>query len=509
MSDVTRRFRELITRGLTLEEAARACQITVDDAKRIWNSATIKNGRVGEMSTELDQIVEYYNERFFVIGDMGGKCRVCSHEDDPAMPGRRVLVAQTFGDFRNRFDNIDVQVGTNAKGEPIMKPQGSAWLDHYARRQFDKITFSPGQKLGPKVYNLWKGFAFEPKEGDCSLYLAHIRDVICSGDDFLYGWVLNWMAYAIQHPNEPGHTAIVLQGEKGTGKNTFADKFGKLWGNHYFAINNPVHLAGRFNSHLRECSVLFGNEAFYAGNHEHENVLKGLITDELLPIEAKFQDLITVRNVLHIILASNSDWIVRTTLDERRFCVLNVSDAHREDKMYFEKINKQMDSGGYEALLHLLLHHELKRFDPRSAPKTAAMADQTARSLHGAEAAWYECLCLGELPAYSDGKNHLYLRSSDLNAWWQARDRKNRSLTDKEVGTLLGEKGMAFEHRRPYLKFGDGNDQAKHWAWFIPSLAECRKRWMAARDAYTERWNLKDDEDWLLVSARDELRTAR
>ena len=54
--------------------------------------------------------------------------------------------------------------------------QATAWIDHYARRQFDTITFAPGQDLGKNVYNLWKGFAVQPREGDCSLYLAHVRD---------------------------------------------------------------------------------------------------------------------------------------------------------------------------------------------------------------------------------------------------------------------------------------------------------------------------------------------
>jgi hypothetical protein len=444
---------------------------------------------------EIPEVIRAMNDRFFVVGSMGGKCRIIAHEADPAIPDRLRMDVQTFGDFRNRFDHIGAV--------------GSQWIDHQARRQYDSIAFAPGQNLGPRVYNLWKGFAVEPKKGDCSLYLAHVKDNICSGDNFLSEWVVNWMSYAVQHPDEPGHTAIVLQGNKGTGKNTFADKFGKLWGTHYFAINNPVHLAGRFNSHLRECSVLFGNEAFYAGNHEHENVLKGLITDEWLPIEAKFQDLITVRNVLHVILASNSDWIVRTSMDERRFCVLNVSDEHREDKRYFQAINQQMNSGGHEALLYSLLHRDLKQFDPRSAPRTSAMAEQTAQSLHGAEAAWYECLTTGEIPATVDKSGTTFLRSSDLVEWSQEHNRNWRGFSAKEVGNLFGEnprlknkQPMGFEQRRPLLFFGDGNAMEQCKAWVIPTLAECRKRWMIARDAHSETWNTKGDENWRLIQTR-------
>ena len=290
---------------------------------------------------------------------------------------------------------------------------------------------------------------------------------------------------------------------KGTGKNTFADIFGRLWGVHYFAINNPVHLAGRFNSHLRECCVLFGNEAFYAGNHEHENVLKGLITDEWLPVEQKFQDLITVKNVLHVILASNSDWIVRTTQDERRFCVLNVSDEHQQDKPYFAAIHRQMEAGGYEALLHMLLHRDLTNFDPRSAPRTRGLSKQTARSLQGIEAAWYECLQLGLIPGSYDTKGTLYLRAEDLVEWAGKYNPRWKSISAVDVGNLLGKRSrwegekqpMGFKHGKPYLF--DGQATRRGNAYAIPTLSECRKLWSQLRDGdWGEGWDVKGDEDW-------------
>ena len=56
------------------------------------------------------------------------------------------------------------------------------WLRHQKRRQYEGLVFAPGQET-PGYYNLWRGFAVEPKHGNCSLYLNHIRDVIASGDD--------------------------------------------------------------------------------------------------------------------------------------------------------------------------------------------------------------------------------------------------------------------------------------------------------------------------------------
>ena len=43
-----------------------------------------------------------------------------------------------------------------------------------------------------------RGFAYEPKKGDCSLYLNHVRDNICRGNEDHYKLVVAWMADAVR-----------------------------------------------------------------------------------------------------------------------------------------------------------------------------------------------------------------------------------------------------------------------------------------------------------------------
>src|SRR6266478_2150652 len=52
------------------------------------------------------------------------------------------------------------------------------WLRFSERRDIKRIVFSPGQEMGEDYHNLWQGFAVTPRQGDCSLYLAHLRDTI-------------------------------------------------------------------------------------------------------------------------------------------------------------------------------------------------------------------------------------------------------------------------------------------------------------------------------------------
>jgi hypothetical protein len=150
-------------------------------------------------------------------------------------------------------------------------------------------------------------------------------------------------------------------------------------------IGRSLDLVGHFNSHLQHCSLLFADEAFFAGDRSHESVLKGLITEETILVEPKGVDPYPVRNCIHLIMSSNSDWVVPAGADARRYFVLDVADTHMQDYKYFADIAHQMDDGGRAALLHYLLTLDISDFDVRSVPKTAALADQKTRSRRGVD----------------------------------------------------------------------------------------------------------------------------
>ena len=336
------------------------------------------------------------NEKFLIIGNLGGKCRVVEELFDAAMKRTR-MTKQTFTDFRNRYCHVHIASGKRTV------PVGSWWLSHPQRRQYDYLVFSPGADE-PNAYNLWQGFGCSSISGDKhASYLEHVKANICQNDEAYFEYLLGWMARAVQHPDSPGETAIVLRGQSGTGKSFFAKHFGKLWGRHFLQVSNAAHLVGQFNAHLRDCVILFGDEAFFAGDKKHESVLKTLITEEQMMIEQKGVDAETSPNFTHLILASNSDWVVPTGATERRFFVLDVADTHRQDSNYFQNISNQMHDGGYETLLHFLLGFDLKGFDVRKVPVTRALLEQKMFSMSPFQEWWFVKLVEGSLLVESNG----------------------------------------------------------------------------------------------------------
>ena len=351
----------------------------------------------------IDPRLMELNERHAVIENYGGRCRVLEEVPDHKCNGRPIVTFQHFDDFRNRYRHRKVATGYNSKGQLMQVKLGDWWLDHPARKQFHSVTFSPGKEIDGE-YNLWRGFAVQSAPGNKHhRYMEHIRTDLCGGNDETYDYLVSWMARAVQEPDSPGEVAVVLRGKKGTGKTIFARTFGALFGRHYWAVSDAKHIVGNFNAHLRDCVVLFGDEAFWAGDKKHEGVLKALITGDTLVIEAKNVDVDIAANSVHLIMASNAQWVVPASYDERRFLVLDVATTHMQDKAYFGAIDADMRNGGLANLLHELKTRDLSNFDHRSVPSTAALDDQKLHSMETHEEWWYRKLCDGHLrPAHSE-----------------------------------------------------------------------------------------------------------
>jgi hypothetical protein len=411
------------------------------------------------------------NERHFVV-NVAGRTRVGTDRD---LDGNDIpLELSRFQDFRERYSNHMVQAGEKLIG------LGTYWLRHPWRRQFDRIVFDPSRTAPASAYNLWRGFAVEPKPGDWSLFSEHVRDVICSGDETLLRYVMGWMAYAVQHPERRAEVALVLRGAKGTGKGTFAHAFGYLFGKSYRAISNPLHLTGHFNAHLMDTIVLLVDEGFWAGDKRGEGVLKQLITEPELPIEKKGYDVEQATNRLHVIIASNESWVVPASGLERRFCVLDVSDGHARDTAYFGAMWRQLASGGYEGMLFDLLNLDLSDFEVRAIPMTTALGDQMLRSFSSLEDWWYGWLVEGILPGSAESWGSTTLDALYVDYCVDAGERHlPRQRFASELRTLVPPPGIQIE--RPRQQGGE-----RQRVYVFPPLQNCRAEWDRRRAMKTE-----------------------
>lgn len=137
-----------------------------------------------------------------------------------------------------------------------------------------------------------------------------------------------------------------------------------------------------------------------------EGVLKQLVTEPQIAIERKFFDSVMARNCLHILIASNNDWVVPAGPDERRFFVLDVDDSRQQDPAYFDPIYAEMDNGGREAMLHDLRKVDLRCFNIREPPASKALGEQKVQSLDPHAKWWLDKLMAGELVSIPSAQSH-------------------------------------------------------------------------------------------------------
>ena len=412
-------------------------------------------------------VIERLNRKHAIV-DYSGEILVMNENYDPSLH----RPYQTFSkktNFFDRYANKPMQDPDNPKKQIT---EAQFWWKHAARRSYEGIVFSPGVGDVPGYYNLWKGFFVQPVPGNWNSFRNHIFNIIANGDQEIFHWIMSWMARIVQDPGgeKPG-TSIVMRGGQGTGKTFFAKMFGSLFGRHYLYLSSSNHLTGSFNHHLRDALVVFVDEGFLVGDKKSEGLLKSMVTEHVLNIEQKFRDLTTVKNHINLIIASNNENIVPAGVDERRFFVMDISEAQKQNKAYFRAIAQQMNNGGREAMLYELLNWRYDLDALRTIPTTKALFDQKYNSMNSVQKFWYEKLQEGLLLKTHQGweKEVIY---PDLYDEYRVfadiineRHKVESTIFGKELKKLV--KGMCQSKTNT-------NDQRYHVKKF-PSLNVCRK----------------------------------
>jgi Family of unknown function (DUF5906)/RepB DNA-primase from phage plasmid len=478
-------------------------------AKQAYSkSQSEKSKQEAAAKTEAERLLAELNAENCVVLD-GARTRVLRFEEVEHDVGGehyvyRVPTFLRFEDFRNIYLNRHIMVGNRSVDV------GSWWLQHAERRQYPGIIFKPaGEPIVNGKLNLWRGWGVTPRRGEWGLMREHVYEVLAARDDDVDAYTINWMAWAVQHPDEQAEVAIVFMGDRGTGRGTLGKVLCKIFGQHARHVSSPAHLTGRFNAHMRQCSFLFGDECYAPEDKGAEGQLKRLITEPTLQIEPKGRDVMEEPNRLHVMLASNSDWIVPAGAFERRYVVQEVADSHRQDPSWFDPIYEQLRSGGYEAMLFDLLERDLGNWHPRQIVRTAALAEQQEQSLSPLDAWWLELLQIGVLTGASEtapdrAVSNRYkeeVEESTDSGGTRTRTVYRDGLYDQArriSPKLKGETEAAFGR---YLN-NQGCERKwvrGHRGWQFPPLSVCRERWLERfpatvwLDPETKEWTCEDD----------------
>ena len=251
------------------------------------------------------------------------------------------------------------------------------WMADPNHREYKNVDFIPDHELCPaSTFNTFTGFksAITETPVDTSILHEHLRDVIAAGDVILYEYLLNFEAHMLQKPCEIPRTSLLVKSKQQCGKDSLIDKWAAMQGEKYIHRTSSMNdITGSFTHALENKIVLQLNEMQSRDGFAAKEQLKDLITAQRVNINKKYQDPLSQRNCIRVVIFTNNDIAIEIPYDDQRFCVMQASDIWRGDKEKFGAYHAAIcDQAVLDSYYTELMQRDISNFDPRVRPITKA-----------------------------------------------------------------------------------------------------------------------------------------
>lgn len=246
-------------------------------------------------------------------------------------------------------------------------PLGTAWLASPLRRQISKVVMEPGlpESLPNNVVNSWKGFNYDPIEGDVQPFITLLKNLIPDTEECSF--VEKWFAKLIQEPATKYNVALVLWSPiQGVGKNLLVETIGNLFSERHFSVVGQEVFADAFTDWQANKCLIVCDEVSSSDKRHIADRVKGWITSTKININCKHEPKFTQPNYIKYVFLSNHPDAVFFDNTDRRFFAVQTS-SHQLTKEEVKRFIKWRNNAGYSALLEYLLNLDTSEFDP-SAP---------------------------------------------------------------------------------------------------------------------------------------------
>lgn len=449
----------------------------VMDALKVDRTVTATR-KVPFARKDVDAYVREVNRQFAIV-DIGSGSRdtvVAEFTCD-----QRLVCTRDFNAFKRHTMNwprVDLYSDGPVRPSTKLVTISDYWLTTPGvARRYNRLVFAPPGS--PEVvtaddFNIWGGLSVAPNKGDWSAIHDYILNVLCAGNEELLHWVLNWIAALVQQPGRRAMSAVLLKGAQGTGKTTLGRFIGSFFREmDWVHLTDPARLTARFNSYLANKPFVVADEAVW-GTAAAADLLKGLITEPTIQAEQKYRPVEEVPNLMHLLVISNHETPLPVERGDRRFCVLEVSDARKQDTAYFTDLARQWNAGAREAMLADLTAWKVDWDALMHPPATDAKAAMKAASLSPVEVWWQDRLANADPKHWTvQGKEALL---GNFAEWKTTHRQASDVTTTQRLGKWLTShftKAGLNEWPKAVRRMDQFSGQQQH-AWEFPSLDECR-----------------------------------
>lgn len=217
------------------------------------------------------------------------------------------------------------------------------------------------------------------------LFLELIDHVLGHQDteDFVKPWLMKWLAWPWQHPEEPKlNTALVFYSDnQGTGKSFICEILNFAYGeNTNGRIISGDGLTTPFNAFMAESRLLCFDDTDKDKRFDRAAYIKSIITSRSMRVQEKFVAATQEKLHFNAIISTNSTDAIALTRKDRRFFMIQASEVLLKNVWSRAKIQElksyRIDSKKAALVIAYLLKYDLGDFDfYEHAPVTKFMMD--------------------------------------------------------------------------------------------------------------------------------------
>lgn len=244
-------------------------------------------------------------------------------------------------------------------------------------------------QLGRRGVNTYIPVQIKRVAGDPSPFLNHLMMMLPVESD--RKTFLDYIAHNIRFPGYKIPWAPMIQSTEGTGKGFIQEMLERILGEMYcYSPKAPelVKSGSTFNAWMRAKLLIIVNEIKVDERRELIEILKPMITDKRVEIQAKGIDQEMEDNCANWIFFSNFKDAIPVNQNGRRYAVFYSALQSKQDCLavgmddrYFTNLFKWMRDGGSEIVADYLLNYPIERGDvPGKAPDTSSTAEAVALS---------------------------------------------------------------------------------------------------------------------------------
>lgn len=245
-----------------------------------------------------------------------------------------------------KFDKVNVKLSKYLKETDFMKDEYTPTIDFSKDMIFTEKKVRQGFEFEEKFINMAKPLGIDisakskrTKEATANIQLiySHIKEVLCSNNEEVNQYFLNWIACTFG--GRKLRKAIYIQSTERTGKGIIFNNLLKaILGDRMYKTNSIEEIT-KYTKAFEGCSLVQPDELpHYDDQKGLQDSLKGLITEPDFICRSMWESGYSQKNTFNMLFTTNNNAIMLTEHNKERYVLLDVSEIRLGQLDYFAKL---------------------------------------------------------------------------------------------------------------------------------------------------------------------------